>query len=357
MVCSQDFDVAFDNGVNRLTWRTTGHSGVTIRRKDVAANITTTNSIPGSPLSFNDQDYDCNVEYCYELTVNYGAATSTSLQKCGVGQRVTTHPAVDDVTGTITNGIAELSWAIDPTLKIDHFDVLRSTNGSPPVVFTTTNTQTTVTDPTYTTEGSFCYQVRYVDKCENYSATGVLVCPIRLLGTINESNAVSLRWTKYKGWKNGVVGYSVEKFNKAGAVIQTFNVGLDTFLVDDQPDLANQVVSYRVRAAQAAGTKLAYSNTLTFTKEVNLTFPTAFTPNADLLNDVFLVTGQFVDKMNIRIFDRWGILVFASESNEPWNGTREGLPMPESSYVWKAEITDLAGRSFSRDGTIILIRN
>jgi gliding motility-associated-like protein len=140
-------------------------------------------------------------------------------------------------------------------------------------------------------------------------------------------------------------------------LVKTFNVNLDTFLVDDQPDLTNQVVTYHVRAAPVTGTKNAYSNSVTFTKEVNLTFPTAFTPNADNLNDVFLVTGQFVDKMNIRIFDRWGILVFASDSSEPWNGTRDGIPMPESSYVWRAEIRDLAGRSISREGTLILIRN
>jgi gliding motility-associated-like protein len=358
-VCSQDFDVAFDNGTNKLTWRTStnGVSSVSIARKDVATNAIQTTTLPGAPLSYNDQDYDCNVEYCYELTVNYGGgARSTSLQKCGVGRLITTHPAVDDVTATISNGSADLSWAIDPTLKTEHTDILRSTGGSIPEIINTTTSQT-FTDPTYTTEGAYCYVVRYVDLCGNYSAEGVLVCPIRLLGSINNSNVVTLNWTKYTGWKGGVSNYSVEKLDKNGAVIQTFNIGVDTFLVDDQPDLANQVVSYRVRATATTGTRSSYSNIVTFTKEVNLTFPTAFTPNADQLNDVFVVTGQYVDKMNIRIFDRWGILVFASNSNEPWNGTREGTPMPESSYVWKAEITDLAGKTFSREGTLILIRN
>jgi gliding motility-associated-like protein len=358
-VCTQDFDVTFDNAINRLTWRTAtaGVASVAILRKDVSANLSQTTTLPGAPLSYNDQDYDCNVEYCYELTVNYGGgATSTSLQKCGVGKLITTHPAVDNVTGTIGTGGAELSWTIDPAIKTDHTDILRSTGNSVPVILANITAET-YTDPTYTTEGAHCYEIRYVDLCGNYSGEGVLVCPMRLTGSISATNVVTLNWTKYKGWKSGVSNYSVEKFDKNNVLVKTFSVNLDTFLVDDQPDLTNQVVTYHVRAAPVTGTKNAYSNSVTFTKEVNLTFPTAFTPNADNLNDVFLVTGQFVDKMNIRIFDRWGILVFASDSSEPWNGTRDGIPMPESSYVWRAEIRDLAGRSISREGTLILIRN
>lgn len=358
-VCTQDFDVTFDNGVNRLTWRTAtaGIGSVSILRKDVSANISQTTTIPGAPLNYNDQDYDCNVEYCYELTVNYGGgAKSTSLQKCGIGKLVTTHPAVDDVTGSIGNGGAELSWTVDPLITTDHTDVLRSTGNSPPEILANVTTQT-YSDPTYTTDGVHCYEIRYVDLCGNYSGDGVLVCPIRLSGSISAANVVSLNWSRYRGWKNGVSNYSVEKLDKNNTLIKTFNVNLDTFLVDDQPDLANQVVTYRVRATSVTGAKIAYSNAVTFIKEVNLTFPTAFTPNADNLNDLFRVSGQYVDKMNIRIFDRWGILVFASDSNEPWNGTRDGIPMPESSYVWKAEIKDLAGRSISKEGTLILIRN
>jgi gliding motility-associated-like protein len=358
-ICSTDFDVAFNNGTNALTWKTfgAGVGSVSIVRKDMGTGIVQTTNLPGAPLNYNDLDYDCNVQYCYELTLNYAAAIkSTSLQKCGTAIRIVTHPAVDDVTGTITSGGAELSWTIDPKLKADHSDIFRSTKGSAPVVLTTTSALT-VTDATYTTEGAYCYQIRYVDLCENYSAEGVMVCPVRLFGTIDDKNVITLNWTKYKGWKNGVSNYTVEKYDKTNALIKTFNVGTDTFLVDDQPDLANQVVNYKVKTTGVTAIKFAYSNVLPFTKEVNLTFPTAFTPNADKLNDVFLITGQFVDKMNIRIFDRWGILVFASERNEPWNGTREGVPMPESSYVWRAEITDLAGRTFSRKGTLMLIRN
>ncbi len=359
-VCTQDFDVAFNNGVNNLTWRTAtaGATTVRIERKEVASGILqVTSGVPVTPPFFDDQDYDCNIEYCYQIMVSYaGGATSTSLSQCGVGKKTLTHPAVDDVTASVVNGGAQLSWTVDPLLKLSGFTIMRSSNGSSLESFAAT-TDVTYSDATYTTDGAYCYQVGYSDLCQNYSAPGVIVCPVRLLGTISDANVVTLNWTNYKGWKDGVRTYTVEKYNMNGGLIRTFAMALDTFLVDDQPDLANQIVAYRVVATPNTGSGTAFSNIVTFTKKVNLTFPTAFTPNADALNDSFRVTGQYVDKMNIRIFDRWGILVFASENNEPWNGTREGLPMPESAYVWKAEIKDLAGQTFSREGTIVLIRN
>jgi gliding motility-associated-like protein len=358
VVCTQDFDVAFNNGVNHLTWRTsaTGATTLKIDRTEVVSGILqSTSGVPVTPPFFDDQDYDCNIEYCYKIIVSYGGgATSTSLDQCGVGKLVITHPAIDDVTGSIVNGVAKLTWN-DPAPKQQAFYVSRSSKGSSFSLFTSTP-DSTYTDGTYTTEGAYCYQISYSDLCQNYSAPGVIVCPMRLFGTINDANVVTLNWTKYQGWKDGVRTYTVEKYNTSGGLIHTFSPA-DTFLVDDQPDLANQIVAYRVIAIPNTGSATAFSNIVTFTKDVNLTFPTAFTPNADRLNDLFTITGQYVDKMNIRIFDRWGILVFASESNEPWNGTREGLPMPESAYVWKAEIKDLAGRTFSREGTIVLIRN
>ena len=52
------------------------------------------------------------------------------------------------------------------------------------------------------------------------------------------------------------------------------------------------------------------SNTLKLIKEVNLFYPTAFTPDklGDVRNETFEVKGQFVSKIELSIFDRWGAL-------------------------------------------------
>jgi hypothetical protein len=49
-------------------------------------------------------------------------------------------------------------------------------------------------------------------------------------------------------------------------------------------------------------------------------------------------------------------LIFSTEKNEPWDGNSNGRPMPPSTYVWKADITDKAGQNYSREGTVALMR-
>ena len=53
--------------------------------------------------------------------------------------------------------------------------------------------------------------------------------------------------------------------------------------------------------------------------------PTSFTPNGDGINDLFGVVGTNVYDYEIRIFDRWGKLVFHSKDiSEKWNGSHQG---------------------------------
>ena len=218
-------------------------------------------------------------------------------------------------------------------------------------------TPTKLTDNTYTTEGKYCYKINYIDKCDNVSPPGIETCPIQLTGTLNKSNVISLEWSAYTGWKNGVKNYTVEKYNLQGSLIKTITLTSTTF-VDDVADPGNQYVQYLIKA-QPNDVALAGSNSnvVVFIKNANLYYPTAFSPNGDNLNDGFMVSGQFIVRMSLKIFDRWGALIFVTDKNEPWNGQREGKSLPPSTYIWKADITDLAGRTFSKEGTVALIQN
>jgi gliding motility-associated-like protein len=88
-------------------------------------------------------------------------------------------------------------------------------------------------------------------------------------------------------------------------------------------------------------------------------FPTAFTPNGDGINDIFCLQGW--EKCNseflIRIFDRWGEKVF--ESNVPdfcWDGIYKGKVLSADDYVFSvtAEYADKV--KVNKKGIITLIR-
>lgn len=85
--------------------------------------------------------------------------------------------------------------------------------------------------------------------------------------------------------------------------------------------------------------------------------PTAFTPNGDGENDVFLVRGGPFKSVNLRIYNNWGQFIFESNDQlEGWNGTFNGTEQPVGVYVWVVEVEMLNGKKIKRTGDVTLLR-
>jgi gliding motility-associated-like protein len=87
--------------------------------------------------------------------------------------------------------------------------------------------------------------------------------------------------------------------------------------------------------------------------------PSAFTPNADGLNDYFGPLNAYNTKnLVFRICNRWGQLVFKTNNWEnKWNGTFGENPQPTGIYIWFLSYTDTNTNSnISKKGTVMLIR-
>ena len=101
----------------------------------------------------------------------------------------------------------------------------------------------------------------------------------------------------------------------------------------------------------------------TFCKGGNIDVPNAFTPNGDGKNDVFGIPAGGISRVrNLRIYNRWGELVFQKKDFVPgditgsWNGKYKGLDAPTATYVYMAEVECGAGLRFDLKGTVTLIR-
>lgn len=355
-VCSQNVDLTFQSGVNQLAWAT---SAASVTSTEIQRGGTSYTIIPGSPSSFNDVDVVCKTKYCYRVVNLYASGTkSTSLEKCGEAFSTTNPSPVNNTSSVVSAEGVALTWKQDPLFKSSGYTVLQSqNNGSFFVVDNTTVTQ--YADKGYTTESNSCYRINYSDQCDNASQPGTLVCPMRLSFAIDNKNAITLRWSRLKGWNLGVKNYRLQKFDRSGGLMSTTTIGTDTVFVDDQQDLNNQVVQYRVLAnANEAGLLTSVSNQVVVTKEANLFYPTAFTPDGvgPVQNETFTVFGQYIVKMELKIFDRWGSMIFFTDTNKVWDGSQSGRPMPEGTYVWIANLTDMAGRNFSREGTVVILK-
>ncbi len=122
--------------------------------------------------------------------------------------------------------------------------------------------------------------------------------------------------------------------------------------------------TYRVTVFNAAGCQATdYVHVWVDTKGLYFV-PTAFSPNGDGHNDVFVVfAGQAVQSIRwLRIFDRWGNLVFSRQDfppNDPaygWDGHLDGRPLNPAVFVVTAELELWGGRVERFSGELTLMR-
>lgn len=104
------------------------------------------------------------------------------------------------------------------------------------------------------------------------------------------------------------------------------------------------------------------------TVSCDIFIPNAFTPNGDNINERFTVTPGESCRMisySMKVFDRWGRLVFETASTEAqyaWDGTMDGKELQKGVYMWnvQAKVANVSGNAdtflINRHGTVVLIR-
>jgi gliding motility-associated-like protein len=108
------------------------------------------------------------------------------------------------------------------------------------------------------------------------------------------------------------------------------------------------------------GCKAKSKVTIQVIPDYELYIPNAFTPNGDGSNDFFEIFGNKKTwvEMNIKIFNRWGELVFeSSDHNFKWNGTYKGVKLTPGVLVYEMTLTYINGYSLPlQTGSIAIIR-
>jgi len=85
--------------------------------------------------------------------------------------------------------------------------------------------------------------------------------------------------------------------------------------------------------------------------------PDAFTPNGDGKNEIFYVRGFGISKMDLRIYNRWGQLVFETTNQDiGWDGKFKGVLQPLDTYAYTLVVEFTNGTKFSKKGDLTLIR-
>lgn len=116
---------------------------------------------------------------------------------------------------------------------------------------------------------------------------------------------------------------------------------------------------YRVTAFKAANTSItSLSNIAEAAPKSTLYIPSAFTPNGDGINDRFGVKALNITQFNLKIFNRWGELIFETDDvGDLWDGTYKGEAIT-STDVFVYTVTATGPNGFvlpEESGTVTLV--
>ena len=85
--------------------------------------------------------------------------------------------------------------------------------------------------------------------------------------------------------------------------------------------------------------------------------PSAFTPNADGINDQFRIEGEYLEQFELQIFDRWGELIFqTSDQQQGWDGHFKDAPALVGVYVYQVSFLGRQQRQKTLRGHFSLVR-
>lgn len=117
---------------------------------------------------------------------------------------------------------------------------------------------------------------------------------------------------------------------------------------------------YTVNITNRAGCNFVDSQLVRIFDESDIYVAGGFTPNRDGKNDrVYPIAVGVSVFYTFKIFNRWGVLVFESNSLDPdlgWDGTLKGKDQPADTYTWVVYGIGQNGKPISKSGSVVLIR-
>lgn len=210
----------------------------------------------------------------------------------------------------------------------------------------------------FTTPG--CYDVTFTAQdangCANSFTVNDMVCvyanpiadfsfspnnPTVLAPTVQFNN-LSINASNYN-WNFGGLGTST-------AVNPTF----------DFPETLSGTFDVCLQVSNQDGCADSICKPVTVLDELVVFAPNAFSPDGNGQNEIFLpfVSGHAPDSYELRIFNRWGELIFESNSEHVgWDGTHHSLKAKNDVYVWKIKVKKISnGERKEIIGHVTLIR-
>jgi gliding motility-associated-like protein len=351
-ICSTIISATADATGNTINWGSyPSSSAISYILTSNGSGVVEIISLAGTnplPMNYKDENVRCKQTYCYKISATLpDGSRSISDTACVVGLKPSTFTGVSNFNSSFEDGGMKLTW--EPATFSGIFYKLYKTNANGD---TTKLDTTSAASKTLKDKSGVCYAIKIKDVCGEsplrYS------CPIKLSGEKSSLIRNTLAWPS--GYFNSdsipIIDYSVEQYTESNDLIKSESVNTARTLIHEIIDTVNQKVRYRVRGTLSNGI-IVYSDFVEIIQDLRLYVPTAFSPNGDGLNESFLAYGLFWTEYKLAVYNRWGQLVFSTDTKGTvWDGGT----FPPGVYHVVATVKDKYGNELSWKNTLTLVR-
>jgi len=158
----------------------------------------------------------------------------------------------------------------------------------------------------------------------------------------------------------GIFQWQVDTGNGFEDIQNSGNIsgsGSGTLTLKSVEDIYNEAIFRCVISGGCQGEVITKEAQLKVKPFVLPDAPNAFSPNGDGINDTFFPVTSCNDEIfKLVIYNRWGTLVFESESiDKVWDGTSSGNKLSDGIYFFIADYTSKAGE-LRKQGSVTLLR-
>jgi gliding motility-associated-like protein len=145
-----------------------------------------------------------------------------------------------------------------------------------------------------------------------------------------------------------------------GASVWDWNVGDGTVYGDQHPNHRYADSGYYtidLRVENGYGCTDSISKSLRIDPVFEVFIPNSITPNADGINDEFMVDGYGIKEQEMYIYDKWGKLLYEGFNlDDTWDGYVNGRMDKTAVYVYVVKIVDLYDVKHDYKGSVTVIR-
>lgn len=198
----------------------------------------------------------------------------------------------------------------------------------------------------------YSFNVIALDSCQKESTVGRSGTPVFLNYTQDENRSVTLNYTAYKQWEVPVIKYEIYTLPALGSTIKDNGMALnytDHDFAKTQSGLEDTMRCYAIKAIGLDGRE-SWSNSICAKRQPEVYLPSAFTPDANGLNDIYLPAVIGMRSYELSIYNRWGQRVSQTQ-NSGWNANL----ISSGVYVAVFIGTDITGRSINLTQTVHLL--